>query len=78
MTKSITDLKNDLLNTLDSIDKEKLSLPDLQLYASVLKSVSEITEKPYMDTLIQSFGAMGNVRKPGTIAEMKRGDDDGM
>ncbi len=65
-------LKNELLTTLGSIDKNKLSLPDLRLYADILKTVSEIQEKNYFETLTGIFSngfGLGTV--PATVSELK-------
>lgn len=64
--------KSDLIQTLSSIDKEKLSLPDLKLYAETLKIVSEIQEKSYaeiMAEILAKGSALGY--KPMTVSELK-------
>ena len=64
--------KSDLIQTLSSIDKEKLSLPDLKLYAETLKIVSEIQAKSYAEIMAETFAkgsALGY--KPMTVSELK-------
>lgn len=56
---TIEQAKNDLLATLDSMDKNKLSLPDLSMYAQILKTVSEIQSKSYAEMLAETFSAKG-------------------
>ena len=46
---TVEQVKSDLIQTLSSIDKEKLSLPDLRLYAETLKIASEIQGKSYAE-----------------------------
>ncbi|MCM1328861.1 MAG: hypothetical protein NC253_05405 [Ruminococcus sp.] len=66
-------LKTKLLETLDSIDKDKLSLPDIKLYADILKTVSEIQSKNYFECLASELCGGFKV-KQATIGEMKGGD----
>lgn len=47
----IATAKENLLKTLESIDKDKLSLVDLRTYAEILRIISDIQEKTYMDTI---------------------------
>lgn len=64
--------KSDLIQTLSSIDKEKLSLSDLRLYAETLKIVSEIQAKSYAEMLAETLSkgsALGY--KPVTVSELK-------
>lgn len=49
----VNTLKEKLLATLDGIDKDKLSLMDLRLYADILKTVSEIQAKTYAETMAE-------------------------
>lgn len=73
MSKTIDDVKQSLLATLDSIDKDKLNLVDLKTYADVLKTVSEIQSKNYFDCL--SSGLAFGLKQP-TVGEIKGGDAD--
>lgn len=69
---SIENLKEDLLKTLNSIDKDKLSLPDLKMYADILKTVSEIQEKSYFETMTSMLsGGFGAAYKPTPVSDLK-------
>lgn len=69
---NIEQAKADLIETLESIDKGKLSLPDLKLYAEVLKIVSDIQEKSYYEIMKETLSGFGGAPyKPATISEMK-------
>lgn len=67
---NIENAKSNLLKTLDSIDKEKLSLPDLKIYADILKTVSEIQTKSYYECLKESLSGCYTYR-PTTISDLK-------
>lgn len=67
---TIEEARNDLLKTLESMDKNKLSLSDLKLYADTLKTVSEIQVKSYMDYMTQAMGCVGGYRAP-TVSDLK-------
>ncbi len=69
----VQDIKNGILDTLDSIDMDKLSICDLKTYAEILKIVSDTRTddleafwKKAMDTINTSSGY-----KYPTISEMK-------
>ena len=65
-------LKNELLDTIGSIDKNKLSLLDLKMYADILKTVSEIQEKSYFDTMAEVMsGGFGLNHAPTTVSDLK-------
>lgn len=65
-------LKNELLDTLGSIDKNKLSLLDLKMYADILKTASEIQAKSYLDTMAEVMsGGFGLANAPTTVSELK-------
>ena len=65
-------LKGKLLETLDSIDKDKLSLMDLRLYVDILKAVSEIQTKSYTETLAEMVSGMrAPIPAPAVIGSMK-------
>ncbi len=71
---NIVTIKNDLLKTLDGIDKEKLSLYDLKTYAEIVKTVSEIREKDYMEKLSEVMSSMStgfNGPKVPTVSDLK-------
>lgn len=69
---NIEQAKSDLIQTLSSIDKEKLSLSDLRLYAETLKIVSEIQAKSYSEMLAETFANGSSLGyKPMTVSELK-------
>lgn len=71
---NIEHIKNDLLRTLDSINKDKLSLYDLKTYAEIVKTVAEINAKDYMDKLVDAMSSVStgfNGPKAQTVADMK-------
>lgn len=71
---NIEQAKKDLLKTMESIDKEKLSLADLRLYAETLKVVSEIQTKSFSDMISESMSAVngfGMNYKAPTVGDMK-------
>lgn len=66
--------KKDLLDTMASIDKDKLSLPELKLYAETLKIVADIQSKSYIEYLASlTTSGFGSTNKPATISDMKGG-----
>lgn len=67
---NIEQAKKELIATLDGIDKDKLSLPDLKLYAEILKTVSEIQAKSYIDALTSTM-ATGFGYKAPTVSDLK-------
>lgn len=69
---TIEEAKKELLKTLDSVDKDKLSLPDLKLYAEILRTVSEIQGKSYYEYLMDATRTgFGISYKPSTVSELK-------
>lgn len=71
---NIEHIKNDLLRTLESINKDKLSLYDLKTYAEIIKTVAEINSKDYMEKLIETMSTAStgfNGSKTPTVADMK-------
>lgn len=70
----VTTLKNKLLETLDGIDKDKLSLMDLQLYANILRTASEIQDKSYAETMAEMVGGFRTpIPQPMVLGDMKGG-----
>lgn len=61
---NIATAKENLLKTLESIDKDKLSLIDLKTYAEILRIVSDIQEKSYLDTITGIFSTGGGFGSP--------------
>lgn len=68
---NIEQAKQDLIDTLQSLDKDKLSLSDLKLYAEILKTTSEIASKNYFEYLADSVGFGHSTYKPPVVSEMK-------
>lgn len=69
---TIEELRNSLLETLNSMNRDKLSLPDLKLYADILKTISEIQTKSYFETLTDTMcSAVGYGLKSPTISDLK-------
>lgn len=68
-------MKKDLIKTLEEIDKEKLSLPDLQLYANIVKTVSEIQAKSYLEQMsaVMATGVCQGFKQE-TIGTLKGGE----
>lgn len=71
---NIEQAKKNLINTLESIDRDKLSLPDLKLYAEILKTISEIQTKSCTEFFAEAMSAatssFGSYKAPA-ISEMK-------
>lgn len=71
---NIEETKKNLLKTMESIDKDKLSLMELKSYAETLKVISEIQAKTYAEMFAESMSnvSMGfSGPKAPTVAEMK-------
>lgn len=69
----IKEARDALLNIMDSIDKDKLSLYELKTYAEILKTVSEIQVKSfteYMSDFTSTFNSNLGYKGP-TISDMK-------
>lgn len=69
----IVDLKNELIETLGDINKNKLSLYDLKVYAEILKIVSDTHANGYEEVLMKSLECLNTPTtfKHPTIADMK-------
>lgn len=78
MAINIEEAKNNLLATIDNIDRNKLSLLDLKTYAETLKIISEIQTKSFSDYISQISNGFGCGYKPTTISELKGGADNGV
>ncbi len=75
----IKEARDNLLAVLDGIDKDKLSLPDLKIYAETLKTVSEIQTKSYQEYLSDVMsGFTTPAFKPATVSELKGGAENGV
>lgn len=69
---TIEQAKNDLLITLDSMDKNKLSLPDLSIYAQILKTISEIQSKSYVEMMAEAFSPQNGLGfNPPKVSDLK-------
>lgn len=70
---SIETAKKDLIEVLESIDKNKLSLPDLQMYAFTLKTASEIEARSSSDIFAETMAKIGNGFGPKTptVSDLK-------
>lgn len=69
----IKEARDALLKTMESIDKDKLSLYELKTYAETLKIVSEIQVKSfteYMSDFTSTFNTSLGY-KPPTVFDMK-------
>lgn len=69
---TIEQLKNDLISTLSSMDKDKFSLADLRCYSEIVKTVAEIQTKSYMECLSETMGSFaGFGLSSPTVSELK-------
>ena len=69
---TIKDLKQDLVDTIDKIDKEKVTISDLKTLAETVGVLSTIKENQtdYMDVLMK-MSATGFGYKPSTVSDLK-------
>lgn len=67
---TIEQAKTNLLAILESMDKDKFSLADLQLYANILRTISEIQTKSYMECLSETLSG-GFGLKATTVSDLK-------
>lgn len=69
---TITELKQELMDTIEKIDKEKVTISDLKTLAETVGVLSTIKENQtdYMDVLMKmSSGVFGY--KPTTVSDLK-------
>ena len=69
---NITELKQELMDTIEKIDKEKVTISDLKTLAETVGVLSAIKENQtdYMDVLMKmSSGGFGY--KPTTVSDLK-------
>lgn len=69
---TITELKQELMDTIEKIDKEKVTISDLKTLAETIGVLSTIKENQtdYMDVLMKmSSGGFGY--KPTTVSDLK-------
>lgn len=72
---TIKSLKNELMETIANIDKDKVTVTDLKILAEAVGILSTIKEDPvdYMDVIMKmSSGGFGF--KPTTVSDLK-GDE---
>ena len=69
---TIKDLKQDLMDTIDKIDKEKVTISDLKTLAETVGVISTIKENQtdYMDVLMK-MSSTGFGYKPTTVSDLK-------
>ena len=69
---TITELKQDLMDTIDKIDKEKVTISDLKTLAETVGVLSTIKENQtdYMDVLMK-MSSTGFGYKPTTVSDLK-------
>ena len=69
---TIKDLKQDLMDTIDKIDKEKVTISDLKTLAETVGVLSTIKENQtdYMDVLMK-MSSTGFGYKPTTVYDLK-------
>ena len=69
---TIKDLKQDLMDTIEKIDKEKVTISDLKTLAETVGVLSTIKENQtdYMDVLMK-MSSTGFGYKPATVSDLK-------
>ena len=69
---TIKDLKQDLMDTIDKIDKEKVTISELKTLAETVGVLSTIKENQtdYMDVLMK-MSTSGFGYKPTTVSDLK-------
>lgn len=69
---TITELKQELMDTIEKIDKEKVTISDLKTLAETVGVLSAIKENQtdYMDVLMK-MSSVGFGYKPTTVSDLK-------
>ena len=69
---TITELKQELMDTIEKIDKEKVTISDLKTLAETVGVLSAIKENQtdYMDVLMK-MSSTGFGYKPTTVSDLK-------
>ena len=69
---TITELKQELMDTIEKIDKEKVTISDLKTLAETVGVLSTIKENQtdYMDVLMK-MSSVGFGYKPNTVSDLK-------
>lgn len=72
---TIEDLKQELMETIHKIDKEKITVFDIKTISETVSIISTIKENQteYFETLMETFKS-SSTAKPPTVSELK-GDD---
>lgn len=72
---TINDLKQELMDTINKIDKDKITVSDLKILAETVSVLSTIKENQtdYMDFLMKMYSG-GFGYKPTTVSDLK-GDE---
>ncbi len=75
---TIKDLKQGLMETIQKIDKNKVTVSDLKILAETVNVLSTIKDKPmdYMDYFLQASSA-GFGYKPTTVSDLKGDEQNG-
>lgn len=66
---NVANIKTKILARMDNMDLESMSLEDLSNYVEVLRRVSDISEKPYMETLLDTMNKGFCADKNASITE---------
>lgn len=75
---TIKDLKQGLMETIQKIDKNKVTVSDLKILAETVSVLSTIKDKPmdYMDYFMQASSASFSY-KPTTVSDLKGDEQNG-
>ncbi len=79
---TIETAKEQLLETLENMDKSRMSFNDLMMYAQILKIVSEIQTTNYNDVMAQALGSLTHAISVSDSTaganDIKEAEEDGM
>lgn len=69
---TIKDLKQELIDTIAKIDKEKITISDIKIISDAVSVLSTIKDDPvdYMDVLLK-MSSGGFCYKPATVSDLK-------
>lgn len=48
---TVSEVKSNLLDAMDAMDKSRMNVYDLKMYADVLRTVADISDKTYADCI---------------------------
>ncbi len=70
--RTIKDLKQELIDVIANIDKEKITISDLKVLAECINILSTVNDNPinYLD-IIASMTSNGFGYKPTTVSDLK-------